>query len=135
MEGLAARVGGAVVQGVHLDASNVRVLSVLVVLLHMHLDDPAAEGLTIWSATNVEQRNILPSNRADEGHVGKLDEIMLTGAGIEGDVGGRVGFVLLVVNKKADGPDFNTTEKVDGEQVRLLTVRPAKNLLLATSTL
>lgn len=46
--------GGAVVEGVDLDASNVSIFAVLMILLDLHLHDPAAEGVTVWSATAVD---------------------------------------------------------------------------------
>lgn len=49
---------------------------------------------------------------------------MVAGAGVEGDVRRRVGLVLLVVDVEPNSPDLDAPEKVDREQVRLLTVRP-----------
>jgi hypothetical protein len=114
--------GGAVVEGIDFDAPNVGVLAVLVILLDLHLHNPAAERVAVWSTTAVNQGDILPADGAVEWHVGKLYQVVVTGAGVEGDVSRSVGLVLLVVNEEANGTNLNSAQKVDGKKMWLLTV-------------
>jgi hypothetical protein len=108
MKGIATGGGGGVVEGVDLDASDVGIFAVLVILLDVHLHNPAAEGVTVWSTAAVDQWDILPANGTVERHVGKLNQVVMTGAGIKGDVGGSVGLILLVVDKEANGTNLDS---------------------------
>jgi len=82
--------GGVFVSGIDLDATDVGVLAVLMVLLDVHLYDPTRERVSIWAAATVSKRDILPANRVYEGHLGKLRQVVVASAPVEDDIGRRV---------------------------------------------
>jgi hypothetical protein len=106
---------GALVQRKDLDAADVRVLAVLVVFLDVHLHDPGAERVPVRASPAVGDGDVLPADGVGERDLGKLDEVVGSGTGVEDDVGGRVRLVVLVVDVEADRADLDAADKVDGD--------------------
>lgn len=103
------------VQGVYLKTANVGVLAVLVVLLDMHLHNPAAQRVSVCSSATARDGNVLPANRVCERNLGELNQVMVARAGIEDDMGRGVRLVLVVVDVEPDGSDLNAAQEVDGD--------------------
>lgn len=97
-----------------LDAADVGIFSILVVLLDVCLHNPAAERVAVGGTATVGDGHILPADGVGELDVGELDQVVVAGAGVPDDVRGCIAFVLIIVNVKADGPDLDAAEEVDG---------------------
>ncbi|KAI6756376.1 hypothetical protein HG530_012112 [Fusarium avenaceum] len=84
---IAARsMSGVIVEGVNLDAPEMSVFAVLVILKNLHLHNPGDEGVSIRVATGAGNRNLLPSRGIFEGHGSKLNEVVLACAGLENNL-------------------------------------------------
>lgn len=68
------------VEGVDLDAPQVRVLAVLVVLEYLHLQDVRHERVAVRVAACAGKRHLLPADGALEGDGGEFDEVVFAGA-------------------------------------------------------
>lgn len=66
---------------------------------------------------------MLPAYGAREVHGSKLDKIVLACARFEYNLGGSVGFILVVVDIEANVSDTHSLDKVYGELVRLRAIR------------
>lgn len=99
-----------------------RVLAVLVILFDVSLDNPAAERVAVGTTAAVGDGHVLPAHGVGEFDICELDEVVVPGAGVPNDVGGRVGFVEVVVDVESDGPNLDAAEEVDGQEVGLLAV-------------
>ena len=85
------------------------------VLLDMHLYNPAAERVAITTSSAACNGNVLPANRVTQGNFSKLNQVVMAGAGIEDDMSGCVRFVLVVVDVKSNGTNFDAAQEVDGK--------------------
>lgn len=90
------------------------ILAVLVVLLDVGLDNPAAEGVAVRGPAAVGDGHVLPADGVGEFDVSEFDQVVVAGAGVPDDVGGRIGFVMVIVNVESDCPDLDAAEEVDG---------------------
>jgi hypothetical protein len=84
-----------------------------VVLLDVHLHNPATERMSIETAAAVNEWYILPAYGPNEWDIGELDQVVVPCAGVEDDVCRCVGLILLVVDVEPNSPDFHAAEKVN----------------------
>lgn len=117
---------GVIVERINLDTAKMGILAVLVVLEDLHLNDPSDEGVAVRATAGASDGNLLPAGGILESHGSKLDEIVLTGAGLEDDLGRGVGLVFVVVNVEANVTNTNTLGEVHGELVRLRAIGSEK---------
>lgn len=117
------------VGGVDADAAQVGVLAVLVVLEDLHLQHVRVERVAVGPAAGALDGHLLPADRVVEVEDGELDQVVLAGAGLEDDLGGRVGLVLGGVDVEADVADPDPFDEVDGQLVRLRAVGPMCTLV------
>ena len=121
----------------HLQASDMRILSILMILQDTHLQTHAPQRPTLPPSllplhalhpahappTHARQRHLDPAGRLLAAPLGELDEVVGAGAGGEDDAGGRVALVELEVEVHAQADDADALEEVQREQVRLRAVR------------
>ncbi len=60
------------------------------VLLDMHLYNPAAERVSITTSSAASNRDILPAHGVTQGNFGKLNQVVMTSTGVEDDVSRRI---------------------------------------------
>lgn len=114
-----ARGAQLVVKPVDLDAADVRVLAVLVVLDNLHLHDVGHEAVAVLAAAGGCQGHVDPARGVDELRGAKGQQVVEGGAGEPVDARWGVGLVLGVVDEEADGADFDTLDEGDGHAVGL----------------
>ncbi len=81
----------------------------------MHLHNPAAERVPITTSSAACNGDVLPANRVTQGNFSKLNQVVMASTSIEDDVSGCIRFVLVVVNVKPNGTNFDAAEEVDSE--------------------
>lgn len=126
---------GSLVASKDLQAAEMGILAVLVVLEYAYLKDEAAEQWPLAPVDGVEVLVVFlldgtdlgkvdrdPTARLLELHIGKLDKIMEASTSPELHASRCVTLVVLKVEVDADVGDGNLLEEVYGEEVRLRTV-------------
>lgn len=116
------------IEGVHLDAAEVRVFAVLVVLEDLHLKHIRDKCVAVGSTACSLERYLLPTYRAVESEVCKLDQVVLARTGLEDDAGWGIGLVLREVDVEAQIANAHSLDKVDRKLVRLRSIRPKQSV-------
>lgn len=92
------------------------------ILKYLHLEHIGHQCVTVGAAASAVDWNDLPARGCRKLHCGKLNEIVLAGAGLEDDFGWCVRFIFVVVDVEADVPDADSFDEVDCKLVRLRTI-------------
>lgn len=116
--------GISVVKAIDLEAADVRVLAVLVVLEHHHAQHHAPERVAILAATGAAEGYILPALGVGKRHVSEGKHVMLRRARKELHAGRSVRLVGAVVDIEANGANLNPANELHRKTMRLGTIRP-----------
>lgn len=102
-----ATVDCVLVESKDLDAANMSILAVLVVLLDVQLHDPATQRVPVPATATVGDGNVLPADRIGKRDLGELEQIVMAGSGVERDVGRGVRLILVVVDVEPNSADLD----------------------------
>lgn len=90
------------IPSINLQPPNMRILSILMILDNLNLDQKRPQRLPISATTNMFEWYIDPAFRLREFQRGEGDQVVVAGPGEESDLGGRVRLVGFEVEEYAD---------------------------------